>query len=122
MKRSGIYLCLLYVLVLLFWPTAAQAWGCKGHQTVALIAEKHLTPETRQWVEKLLSENPIDPKLNRYCGGASPRRDGGFIDVGGRRARRAQERAVALHRHTAWFEARTDRAILRSRRMRNESA
>jgi hypothetical protein len=38
---------------------------------VALIAEKHLTPEARQWVLKLLSENPIDPKLNRYCGGAS---------------------------------------------------
>jgi hypothetical protein len=37
---------------------------------VALIAEKHLTLETRQWVLKLLSENPIDPKLNRYCGGA----------------------------------------------------
>ena len=71
MKRFGIYLCSLYLLVLLFWPTAAQAWGCKGHQTVALIAEKHLTPEARQWVLKLLSENPIDPKLNRYCGGAS---------------------------------------------------
>jgi hypothetical protein len=71
MKRFGIYLCSLYLLVLLFWPTAAQAWGCKGHQTVALIAEKHLTPEARQWVLKLLSENPIDPKLSRYCGGAS---------------------------------------------------
>jgi hypothetical protein len=71
MKRFGIYLCSLYLLVLLFWPTAAQAWGCKGHQTVALIAEKHLTPEARQWVLKLMSENPIDPKLNRYCGGAS---------------------------------------------------
>jgi hypothetical protein len=71
MKRFGIYLCSLYVLMLLFWPTAAHAWGCKGHQTVALIAEKHLTPEARQWVLKLLSENPIDPKLNRYCGGAS---------------------------------------------------
>jgi hypothetical protein len=71
MKRFGIYLCSLYLLVLLFWPTAAQAWGCKGHQTVALIAEKHLTPEARQWALKLLSENPIDPKLSRYCGGAS---------------------------------------------------
>jgi hypothetical protein len=70
MKRIGVYLCSLYVLVVVFWPTAALAWGCKGHQTVALIAEKHLTPETRQWVEKLLNENPIDPKLNRYCGGA----------------------------------------------------
>jgi len=71
MKRFGIYLFSLYVLVLFFWPSAARAWGCKGHQTVVLIAEKHLTPETRQWVEKLLSENPIDPKLNRYCGGAA---------------------------------------------------
>jgi hypothetical protein len=50
---------------------AAKAWGCKGHQTVALIAEKHLTPEARQLIQKLLSENPIDPKLNRYCGGAT---------------------------------------------------
>jgi len=51
---------------------SAHAWGCKGHQTVALMAEKHLTPEARQLVEKLLSENPIDPKLKRYCGNASP--------------------------------------------------
>jgi hypothetical protein len=49
---------------------SAGAWGCKGHQTVAMIAEKHLTPEARQLVQKLLSENPIDPKLSRYCGGA----------------------------------------------------
>jgi hypothetical protein len=70
MKRFGIYLFSLCFLALLFLPTAALAWGCKGHQTVALIAEKHLTPEARQWVMKLLSENPIDPKLNRYCGGA----------------------------------------------------
>ena len=47
---------------------SARSWGCKGHQTVALIAEKHLTPEARQFVERLLAENPIDPKLKRYCG------------------------------------------------------
>jgi len=35
--------------------------GCKGHQTVALIAEKHLTPEGRQFVQKLLGDNPMDP-------------------------------------------------------------
>lgn len=46
----------------------ARAWGCKGHQTVALIAEKHLTPEARQFVEKLLAESPVDPELKRYCG------------------------------------------------------
>jgi hypothetical protein len=70
MERFVINLCFVCVLILFLRPSAALAWGCKGHQTVALIAEKHLTPETRQWVEKLLSENPIDPKLNRYCGGA----------------------------------------------------
>jgi hypothetical protein len=50
---------------------SAHGWGCKGHQTVALIAEKHLTPEARQLVEKLLGENPIDPKLKRWCGNAT---------------------------------------------------
>jgi S1/P1 Nuclease len=50
----------------------AHAWGCKGHQTVALIAEKHLTPEAHQLVEKLLGENPIDPQLKRYCGNSTP--------------------------------------------------
>jgi hypothetical protein len=71
MKRLGLYLCFFYGLMLVFWPATAHAWGCKGHQTVALIAEKHLTPEAKQFVEKLLTENPVDPKLNRYCGGAS---------------------------------------------------
>lgn len=52
-------------------PPSAQAWGCKGHQTVALIAEKHLTPEAKQFVQKLLSENPIDSKLPRYCGSST---------------------------------------------------
>jgi len=46
----------------------ARAWGCKGHQTVALIAEKYLTPEAQQLVAKLLTENPVDPELKRYCG------------------------------------------------------
>ena len=50
---------------------SANAWGCKGHQTVALIAENHLTPEARQLVQKLLGENPIDPKLKRWCGNAT---------------------------------------------------
>src|SRR5205823_11299614 len=50
---------------------SAPAWGCKGHQTVASIAEKHLTPEARQMVQKLLGDNPMDPKLRRWCGNAT---------------------------------------------------
>jgi len=46
----------------------ARAWGSKGHQTVALIAGKHLTSEALELVDKLLTENPIDPQLKRYCG------------------------------------------------------
>jgi hypothetical protein len=59
----------LLISVALFAASSARAWGCKGHQTVALIAGKYLTPEARQFVDKLLTENPIDPKLRRYCGG-----------------------------------------------------
>jgi hypothetical protein len=59
-------------LALLGWTAPpAGAWGCRGHQTVALIAEKHLTPEARQLVQKLLGENPIDVKLKRWCGNAT---------------------------------------------------
>ena len=50
---------------------SADAWGCKGHQTVALIAEKHLTAAAREMVDKILADNPIDPKLKRWCGSAT---------------------------------------------------
>jgi hypothetical protein len=68
---AGFFATLLTVVFMasLGVPTA-NAWGCKGHQTVALIAEKHLTPEARELVLKLLSENPVDPQLKRYCGSA----------------------------------------------------
>ena len=59
------------VLVGSLGAPSAPAWGCKGHQTVALIAEKHLTPEGRQLVLKLLGDNPMDPKLRRWCGNAT---------------------------------------------------
>ena len=60
-------LAFLFSSALSFVP-AAEAWGCKGHQTVALIAERHLTTEARELVQKLLTENPIDPGLRRNCG------------------------------------------------------
>jgi S1/P1 Nuclease len=49
---------------------SAHAWGCQGHQTVALIAEKYLTPEAKELVFSLLSANPIEPQVKRYCGSA----------------------------------------------------
>lgn len=66
------FLGIAIVLMGIVRPPTAHAWGCKGHQTVALIAENHLTPEAREMVQRLLSDNPIDPKLKRWCGNATP--------------------------------------------------
>jgi hypothetical protein len=51
------------------WLTGAPAWawGCKGHQTIALIAEQNLSPAALRLVNQLLSENPVDPGLKRNC-------------------------------------------------------
>jgi hypothetical protein len=49
---------------------AGHAWGCKGHQTVALLAERYLTPEAKEFLLRLLTENPVNPDLKRYCGSA----------------------------------------------------
>lgn len=43
------------------------AWGCKGHQIVALIAENHLNPSAGVMVKEILEAAPIDSTLNRYC-------------------------------------------------------
>ncbi len=66
---SSCLISLIFVLALLFAPAPLCAWGCKGHQTIALIAEKHLTPEAKEFVEKLLRENPADSQSGHYCGG-----------------------------------------------------
>ncbi|HVB56193.1 MAG TPA: S1/P1 nuclease [Candidatus Acidoferrales bacterium] len=58
--------CALLAIVLLF-PMRAWAWGCKGHETIALIAEKHLTPHARAIADQILRDSPIDPSLPRYC-------------------------------------------------------
>lgn len=70
MNHKLIFLGGTFALLASFAPSA-HAWGCKGHQTVALLAEKHLTPEAQQLVQKLLGDNPIDPKLRRWCGNAT---------------------------------------------------
>jgi hypothetical protein len=62
-----ILVCLLAVAAC---APGARAWGCKGHQTVAYLAEKHLTPEARQMVDSLLGDFPIDPRMKRFCGNA----------------------------------------------------
>jgi hypothetical protein len=45
----------------------AFAWGCEGHQTIALIAKQNLNPHALAMVNQILTENPVDPGLNRFC-------------------------------------------------------
>lgn len=47
---------------------SARAWGCKGHQVVALIAENYLHPHAREAALRILAASPISPELRRYCG------------------------------------------------------
>ena len=66
MKRTWFVGC---TLVCLSGAPRAHGWGCRGHETVAYLAEKHLTPQAKALVVQLLAEHPVDP--NQYCGGAS---------------------------------------------------
>jgi S1/P1 Nuclease len=54
------------------------AWGCTGHQIVALIAEHHLNPHARAMVMQILAASPISPDLRRYCGDSGL---GAFVDA-----------------------------------------
>lgn len=70
MRLANVGILVTLAIAFLFSVPSARAWGCKGHETVALIAEKHLSPEAKEFVLTLLKENPIDPNLKRYCGSA----------------------------------------------------
>jgi hypothetical protein len=67
----------LVAAIFLFAPSSAWAWGCEGHQVVALIAERNLTPHALAMVKQILRDGPIDPSLSRYCkeGGSDPMAD-----------------------------------------------
>jgi len=65
-SRAGIFACLLAFAVVSL-PSPARAWGCEGHQVVALLAEKHLTAHALAMAKKILTDGPIDPSLSRYC-------------------------------------------------------
>jgi hypothetical protein len=45
----------------------AFAWGCEGHQTIALIAKQNLNPHALAMVNQILTDNAIDPTLDRFC-------------------------------------------------------
>lgn len=61
-------LSLLAMLATFVAAPSAWGWGCKGHQVVALIAEKNLSPRARAMAMQILAASPISPDLRRYCG------------------------------------------------------
>ena len=65
-KSLAVFIFLCAASLLLAAPSA-WAFGCEGHEIIAMIAEKHLTAHAQTMVQKLLTENPIDPALPRYC-------------------------------------------------------
>jgi hypothetical protein len=64
--HAAVFACFLF-LAIVSLPSQARAWGCEGHQVIALLAEKHLTPNALATAKKILADSPIDPTLDRYC-------------------------------------------------------
>lgn len=60
-------LCVLLISVCSFFSIQAHAWGCEGHEIVALIAMKHLQPQVASQVNAILAASPIDAAVKRYC-------------------------------------------------------
>jgi hypothetical protein len=71
------FIVFLAAAIFLIAPSSVWAWGCEGHQVVALLAERNLTPHALAMVKQILRDGPIDPSLSRYCkeGGTDPMAD-----------------------------------------------
>lgn len=67
MDRSRVRFVLLVLAACTLHCPHAFAWGCDGHQVVALIAEQNLNAHARAMVNQILTNNPIDPSLSRFC-------------------------------------------------------
>jgi hypothetical protein len=66
MLRSRL-LSVLLLSLSAFFSIQAHAWGCEGHEIVALIAMKHLQPQVANQVNAILAASPISLTLKRYC-------------------------------------------------------
>ena len=55
------------VLVMFVGTSQAFAWGCDGHQAVAMIAERLLSPAAIAAMKAVLAASPIDPAIKPYC-------------------------------------------------------
>jgi len=63
-SRRIISICTLLTLA---GPARAHAWGCDGHQAVAILAERLLGPTTIVAMRAALAASPIDPGIKPFC-------------------------------------------------------
>ncbi len=56
--KIRLFVTVVVSLGALFASPSAYAWGCKGHQTIALIAKKHLTPAAKALGDRFLAVDP----------------------------------------------------------------
>jgi hypothetical protein len=52
---------------LLLSSHAVWAWGCEGHQTVALVASRLMEPKALEHANSLLQNFPISSTVKRFC-------------------------------------------------------
>ena len=60
-------LALTGALSLFVGTPEAIAWGCDGHQAVAMLAERLLSPAAIAAIKAVLAASPIDPAIKPYC-------------------------------------------------------
>lgn len=59
--------CLIVLAALAFVPASARAWGCMGHQVVAMLAYDQLNPDAMQQAKSLLADLSAYSKLHHFC-------------------------------------------------------
>lgn len=47
-----------YLFLILLFSAPVMAWNDEGHRTVALVAQRKLSPQARQWVSRVLAAHP----------------------------------------------------------------
>lgn len=57
------------LLLLTAGASPAAAWGCDGHQAVAMLAERLLSPATVAAMKQVLASAPVDPRIRAFCDG-----------------------------------------------------
>jgi hypothetical protein len=67
MSRNRLFSSLAVVILVLSSSIDLPAWGCEGHEIVALIAMKHLQPAVATQVNTILNSSPASSTLRRYC-------------------------------------------------------